>query len=96
LPLHKPLTVYRVGAGVTANLEEHLQKVEQACRSAQASGHITQHQAETFLQHKNYEAARQLHKLGKFDEALGYYEKCRQNRLKPSILTLLCTFSISI
>lgn len=96
LPLHKPLTVYRVGAGVTANLADHLQKVEQACRAAQALGHITQHQAEAFLQHKNYEAARQLHKLGKFDEALGYYEKCRQKRFKLLILTLSCRFSISI
>ncbi len=89
LALHKPLTVYRVGAGVTANLAEHLQKVERACRVAQASGHITQHQAETFLQHKNYEAARQLHKLGKFDEALGFYNRIAQPLIKTKVLWFL-------
>jgi glycosyltransferase involved in cell wall biosynthesis len=89
LALHQPLTVYRVGAGVTANLAEHLQKVEHACRAAQTLGHITQHQAETFLQHKNYEAARQLHKLGKFDEALGFYNRIAQPLIKTKVLWFL-------
>ena len=96
LAINRPLTVYSMGAGVTGNLEEHLQKVKQAADQARQEELINQRQFAHFLDRKNFEAARQLHKLGQFEEANLYYNKCTLPDLKAKILFKLNQLHFSV
>ena len=96
LALSKALTVYRVGHGVTANLQDHLQKVTSAINQALAENLITQEQKTALLKRKNYEAARQLHKQGNCKEALSYYKMHLGGGVKKSVLLAFCTLGIRI
>jgi glycosyltransferase involved in cell wall biosynthesis len=96
LAIPKALTVYRVGHGVTANLEEHLQKVARAINQAEEEKLISAAQKATFLARKNYEAARQLHKEGKFISALCFYELLKMKDVKTKVLIVACKAGISL
>jgi glycosyltransferase involved in cell wall biosynthesis len=92
--INRPLTVYQMGVGVTGNLMEHLEKVKKALISARKGGYISGEQEATFVQRKNYEAARQLHKLGEFEIAIEYYTKVEKQSAKKRVLVNLCLFKI--
>ena len=96
LPIKRPLTVYRVGAGVTAKLEEHLQKVEHALTKALQAGMLTAAECDAFREHKNYEAARQLHKLGNHELAANYYTRSNKSSLKFRMLRQLNKLGIAV
>ena len=93
--MNRPLTVYQVGVGVTGNLMEHLEKVKKALSSAREAGFISEAHEATFLQRKNYEVARQLHKLGDFAKAGEFYALLPELSLKKRLLKALCKLKIS-
>ena len=93
--INKPLTVYRLGTGVTANLEDHLNKVFHAVEQAIAEGVLPENAKTAFEQRKFYEAARQLHKMGDFSTALTYYNRVKPVGLKQHFLQLLCKMKIA-
>ena len=93
--IKRPLTVYQVGVGVTGNLMEHLEKVKKALSSAREASFISEAHEATFLQRKNYEVARQLHKLGDFAKAGEFYALLPELSLKKRLLKALCKLKIS-
>ena len=93
--IKRPLTVYQVGVGVTGNLMEHLEKVKKALSGAREAGFISEAHEATFLQRKNYEVARQLHKLGDFAKAGEFYALLTELSLKKRLLKALCKLKIS-
>jgi glycosyltransferase involved in cell wall biosynthesis len=84
--LNKPLTIYRIGSGVTAHLEEHLQKIENSLQQALSGGLISRAEFSAFINRKNYEAARQLHKLGNHARARVFYSNVQHAGLKQRLL----------
>ena len=94
--LNKPLTVYRVGSGVTAKLEDHLQKVENALVQARDEQLINDAQFSTFINRKKYEAARQLQKLGDHKQANVFYRQLKHASLKQRILSIANNFGLAI
>ncbi len=93
--INKPLTIYRMGEGITANLNDHLQKVEVAAKEACQKKLISAAERDYFLTHKNYEAARQLHKLGDFKQAIEFYQK-GHSTLKSKCLVALCKIKFRV
>ncbi len=94
--LKSALTIYRVGFGVTSHLEEHLQKVTKSIEVAETDNLISVPQKVAFLNQKNYEAARQLHKQGLFNASRNYYKKVVAGGFKKQILALLCALHIKM
>lgn len=94
--INRPLTVYQVGVGVTANLMEHLEKVKNALADAKEAGYISATQEATFMQRKNYEAARQLHKLADFAKAGEFYALLPEPSTKQRMLAALCRLKITL
>ena len=92
--INRPLTVYQMGVGVTGNLMEHLEKVKTALISARGGSYISSEQEATFVQRKNYEVARQLHKLGEFSEASDFYRRHEPTTMKKQLLFALCRLRI--
>lgn len=94
--IHKPLTVYRIGTGVTANLEDHLKKVFQAIDKAVDAGLIPANNLSAFKQRKYFEAARQLHKMGAFKDASNFYKRKEGNSVKHRLLQTICKLGIRL
>lgn len=93
--INQALTVYSMGSGLTSNIEAHLIKIENSIRAAEKQLLITLEQAEVFLKRKNYEAARQLQKLGYFQSALRFY-KLSDETLKIKLMKIFCALKMSI
>lgn len=96
LALATPLTSYRMATGVTGRLEDHLQKVEGALQLAIQEKLITPAQYQVSMARKNYEAARQLHKLGEHEKAKSFYLKGGRKSLATLLLIMLNTLKIAI
>lgn len=94
--IHKPLTVYRIGSGVTSNLEDHLIKVFRAVDEAVDAGIIPASVLSAFKQRKYYEAARQLHKMGAFKDALNYYNLSEAKDAKYHLFQAFCRLGIRL
>lgn len=94
--INRPLTVYRVGVGVTGNLTEHLEKIKTSLANAREAGYISTQQEALFIHRKNYEAARQLHKLRKFDEANKFYAVLAKKSAKQQLLSSLCHLGLRL
>lgn len=84
--LSERLTIYRVGFGISASIENHLQKVSNAVKSGEEKGWLSQDQAHVFLVRKQYEAARHWHKLGAFKKALEIYNALNKKSMKQVFL----------
>jgi glycosyltransferase involved in cell wall biosynthesis len=94
--ISKPLTVYRMAHGITADLHAHLVKVKNTMSTAFERNLINQEAMEIMMKRKYYEAGRQLHKTGNFSEAQRYYRMAELKDLKSRVLIVLCDCRISI
>lgn len=93
--LEETLTVYRLGSGLTKNAVDHFKKVIKVVEEATVSGLISESEKVEFVKRKNYEFARQAHKMGNFNEALENYKKGNRG-LKVNVLSLLAKLSIAV
>jgi glycosyltransferase involved in cell wall biosynthesis len=93
--LEETLTVYRLGSGLTQNAKDHFKKVMQVVEQAKATGVISESERSGFIKRKNYEFARQAHKMGNFKEALEKYELGKSG-VNTRILTFMAKLSIAL
>ena len=93
--LEETLTVYRLGSGLTNNAADHFLKVMQVIDQAKADGIISETERGEFVKRKNYEFARQAHKMGAFKEALRKYNLA-ESSAKVHLLSLLAKLNIAV
>ena len=83
--IKKALTAYRPGVGMSARLEEHMDKVMHVYKKYLGPYYIRK-----ALLQKYYEAGRSCHKSGQYAKALYYYRKSRKINFKTLIFMFLC------
>lgn len=93
--LDEALTGYRMGTGITNNMEDHYNKVMMVMNESFDNKILSAEQLEAFKVRKNYEFARQNHKMALYSEAYEGYAKSKKS-LKVLIFKLLSKFRISI
>ena len=93
--LEETLTVYRLGSGLTNNARDHFSKVMQVVNQVYSDGLISKTEKDHFVIRKNYEFARQAHKMGDFKEALRNYKK-GSGGFKANVLSLLAKLAIAV
>lgn len=76
-PLHisRPLTKYRVGAGITSNAEDHFAKVSNVWKEWVESGAMSTMEYNLAIQRKHYEMGRYFHKASEFEKARYHYKR---------------------
>lgn len=97
VPFYTPklLTKYRVYSGVTTQIEEHLEKIQNVWEEQLQKGVVSQENYHEILLRKNYEAARLCQKSGQFKKAIAYYNKGDKS-LKASILKVLASLNFAL
>lgn len=97
VPFYTPklLTKYRVYSGVTTQIEEHLEKIQNVWEEQLQKGIISQENYHEILLRKNYEAGRLCQKSGQFKKAIAYYNKGDKS-LKSSILKVLARLNYAL
>ncbi len=76
-PLHvsRPLTKYRIGAGITSDVEDHFTKVSNVWKEWVENGGMSTIEFNLAIQRKHYEMGRYFHKSSEFEKACYHYKK---------------------